>query len=204
VGTIGAPNLEKILELQPDLILSNVSRDEANYSLLSEIAPTILAAKLGAVWRDNFRLYAQALGKQTEGEAVIAAYDQQIADLRTQLDTPPEEIEISKVRFVDEGIIRAYHRGSFIGSILDDVGFARPATQQEPETSWTAVPMELLTDLDGDVIFYAIYGDPEETSLTAVQERALWAQLTAVQDVSEVNGDLLVQWFGYAASNTCD
>jgi iron complex transport system substrate-binding protein len=142
------------------------------------------------------------LGKQTEAETVIAAYDQQIADLRTQLSAPPEEIEISMVRFVDEGVIRAYHRGSFIGSILDDVGFARPATQQEAETSWTAVPMELLTDLDGDVIFYAIYGDPEETSLTAVQESPLWTQLTAVQagDVYEVDGDYWYSGLGMQAA----
>src|SRR5687768_5119131 len=53
VGTIGEPNLEAIAAAQPDLILSSKVRHEALYDELSQIAPTVFAETVGAVWKDN-------------------------------------------------------------------------------------------------------------------------------------------------------
>ncbi|HEX8767461.1 MAG TPA: ABC transporter substrate-binding protein, partial [Jatrophihabitans sp.] len=72
VGTINDPNLEEIAALQPDLILSNKVRHERLYDKLSDIAPTVFAEKVGAVWKDNFALAAEALGREEEGAAAMA------------------------------------------------------------------------------------------------------------------------------------
>jgi len=54
VGDSDAPNLERIVELKPDLIIA-VSYVEANYQLLSDIAPTvILPYDHGGQWKDVF------------------------------------------------------------------------------------------------------------------------------------------------------
>jgi iron complex transport system substrate-binding protein len=202
VGTIGSPNLERILALKPDLILSNKARDEANYPLLSEIAPTVLAERLGPVWKDNFQLYAEALGKEAEGATVIAAYEARLADLREQLGDAGS-MEVSILRFIEGGTTRIYHRGSFIGSILDDIGFARPASQQSEEEVWTEMSKELIPELDADVVFYGIYGAAADSPEADYLNDPLWAQLGAVQAgrVYPVDDEYWFVGLGFNAAN---
>lgn len=202
VGTIGSPNLERIVALQPDLILSNMARDEAIYPLLSEIAPTVLAERLGPVWKDNFQLYAEALGKEAEAADVLAAYDARIAEIQEQLGDP-STIEVSILRFIEGGTTRIYHRGSFIGSILDDVGFARPASQQSEDEVWTEMSKELIPELDADVIFYGIYGAAGDSPEADYLSDPLWAQLSAVQagQVYPVEDEYWFVGLGFNAAN---
>ena len=202
VGTIGSPNLEKILALQPDLILSNKSRDEAIYPLLSEIAPTVFAEELGPVWKENFQLYAEALNKEAEGEAIIAAYDARLAELREAIGDP-NSLEVSVLRFIEGGTTRIYHRGSFIGSILDDVGFARPASQQSEDEVWTEMSKELIPEIDADLIFYGIYGAVEDSPEADYLSDPLWAQLSAVQAerVYAVDDEYWFVGLGFNAAN---
>jgi iron complex transport system substrate-binding protein len=202
VGTIGSPNLEKILALQPDLILSNKSRDEAIYPLLSEIAPTVFAERLGMVWKGNFQLYAEALNKEAEGEAIIAAYDARLAQLREALGDP-SSVEVSILRFIEGGTARVYQRGGFIGSILNDVGFARPASQQAEDEVWTEMSKELLPEIDADLIFYGVYGAAAESPEADYLSDPLWAQLSAVQaeQVYAVDDEYWFVGLGFNAAN---
>ncbi|MCQ3978187.1 MAG: hypothetical protein DPW09_32580 [Anaerolineae bacterium] len=203
VGVIASPNLEKIKALHPDLILGNKIRDEAIYPLLSEIAPTVFAEQLGAAWQDNFRLYAEALGKQAEAEQIMTAYEQRLANLRTQLGDRADRLEISMVRFIEGGTVRIYHRSSFIGVILDDAGLQRPVSQQLQDEVWTEVNKELIADMDGDVIFYGVYGPPEDSLLADYQADPLWAHLKAVQNgqVYPVPDDYWYTSVGFTAAN---
>src|SRR3712207_1306547 len=70
VGTIAEPNLEAIVALNPDLIISSKLRHEDIYPQLSQIAPTVFAERVGVVWKDNFKLHAEALGKTAEAQQV--------------------------------------------------------------------------------------------------------------------------------------
>jgi iron complex transport system substrate-binding protein len=182
VGTIASPNLEKILALKPDLILSSKTRDEERYDLLSKIAPTVFAERLGDAWLDNFSLFAEALGKQSEGAAIIAAYKQRLADLHSKLSANGPLPVVSMVRFIEGGQTRIYHAGSFIGTILAEGQFPRPASQQLTDKVWTESSKELIGDLDGDVIFYGVYGKPEDSPLTQFINDPLWKQLNAVKN----------------------
>ena len=71
----GAPPIEQIAVLEPDLIIaaySGISQDQ--YDLLSGIAPTIAysGAPWSASWQDLTRVVGKALGKQAEAEALVA------------------------------------------------------------------------------------------------------------------------------------
>jgi iron complex transport system substrate-binding protein len=122
VGTIGEPNLEAIAAVQPDLILSNKVRHEALYDKLSQIAPTVFAEEVGAVWKDNFGLAAEALGMEEEAEQVLSDYESVAAELGQAIGDPASTT-VSPLRFV-EGGIRAYTPESFIGTVLTDVGLS--------------------------------------------------------------------------------
>ena len=67
VGTLAEPNLEKILELQPDLIVSAKVRHEALYPQLSKIAPTIFSVSTGPTWKENVVFLGRGAGQEGQG-----------------------------------------------------------------------------------------------------------------------------------------
>lgn len=203
VGTIASPNLEKIAALKPDLILSSKTRDEERYELLSQIAPTVFAERLGDAWLDNFSLFADALGKAEEGKTQVAAYKQRLAELNEKLSANGPLPTVSMVRFIEGGQARIYHTGSFIGTILAEAQFPRPASQQLKDKVWTEGSKELIGDLDGDVIFYGIYGKPEDSPVADYTNDPLWQQLQAVKNgrVFQITDDYWYTSIGLIAAN---
>lgn len=200
VGTVAEPNLEAIAALQPDLILSNKVRHEALYGQLSQIAPTVFAEKVGVSWKENFQLAAEALGKQAEAQRVLHAYGQKAKQVG-QAFGDPSQLQVSMVRFMS-GSIRLYGRGSFIGTVLQDAGFARPASQQIDKT-FVEVSPEQINQAEGDILFYATYGDPAQTDQAAVTAGPLWQRLNVASagQVHEVSDDLWYLGIGPLAAD---
>jgi iron complex transport system substrate-binding protein len=80
-------DLEKILNLKPDLILALYSgMTKEQYGELSKIAPTVGQPKdfpdYGAPWQDMTRLAGAALGKADEVDTLIAGIDDRFAKVR--------------------------------------------------------------------------------------------------------------------------
>lgn len=188
-GTIGEPNLEAILALKPDLILSSKLRHEAVYNQLSEIAPTVFTETVGVAWKDNLQVYAEALGKQEALALRLEEYEAKLETVRNAADTTQE---LSVIRFVP-GENRVMQKGNFVGTVLEDVGFARPESQRSGEFMIT-VSQEEVNLMDGDVIFMSVFGDAEDTALNAFASSPLWQSLSAVQagEVYRVSDD---HWF---------
>lgn len=165
VGTESELNVEAIAKLQPDLIIGNKMRQEEQYNQLKEIAPTVMAETLRGNWKENFELYAKALNKEEKGQEVLAAYDQRIEDLKSKLGDKVNQ-KVSMVRFL-AGDVRIYHKDSFSGVILDQLGFARPEGQNVEDFAEKGVTKERIPAMDGDVLFYFTYetGDGEANKL---------------------------------------
>ena len=181
VGTESAVNLELVAALEPDLILANKQRHEEIHPQLTAIAPTVMSLELRGDWKENFRLYADALGRADKGEEVIAEYDAAVADLQARLGDSANE-KVSVIRFVP-GQIRIYQLDSFSGVLLKDVGFDRPANQNVEDFA-IRTGKESIPDMDGDRIFFFTYetGNGEGAALeTEVLGDPLWQSLSAVQ-----------------------
>ncbi|MEK8127281.1 iron-siderophore ABC transporter substrate-binding protein [Paenibacillus filicis] len=151
VGDETQPNLEVIASLKPDLILGTKVRQEKIYSQLSQIAPTVFTENLGDSMIDNFKLYAQALNKETEGKAVLDSYAKAIEQTKAALGDKTK-MQVSLARF-QAGKVRVYYKNNFAGVILEQLGFARPDAQNKNEFS-ADTPLEQIAVLDGDVFFY--------------------------------------------------
>ena len=192
VGTIDEPSLEAIAALDPDLILSNTARHTELYPQLQAIAPTVMGEGVGATWKRNLPVYAEALGQQDEGEALLEEYEARAAEVGA-LFGDPSALEVSIVRFVGTGSARLYGEGSFIGTVLEDAGFARPEIQRTDET-FVEVGPEEISRADGDLVFYSAYGDEGASELTELTSGGLWQSMPAVQrgDVLAVDDD---RWF---------
>lgn len=198
VGTIGEPNLEAILALEPDLILSSALRHEAIYNQLSAVAPTVFTETVGVTWKDNLRIYAEALNRREELVLRMAEYRASVEAVRNATDTTQE---VSVVRFVP-GENRVMQRGNFVGTVLEDVGFARPESQRSDEFMVT-VSQEEINLIDGDAIFSSVYGDAGDTALGAFTSSPLWGSLGAVQanKVYTVSDDHWFLGIGFIGAN---
>jgi iron complex transport system substrate-binding protein len=165
VGLESQVNLEAIAALQPDLIIGNKIRQEDIYEQLSAIAPTIFAEDLRGNWKMNFELYAKALNIEEKGKEIIETYDTRITDLKEQLDDKLN-MKVSMVRFM-AGDVRIYQKDSFSGVILEQLGFARPESQDVDEFAIKGATKEQIPLMDGDILFYFTYetGDGVATEL---------------------------------------
>jgi iron complex transport system substrate-binding protein len=182
VGPMAEPNLELIASLKPDLILSSKVRHEKVFDKLNAIAPTVFAQTTGAPWKDNLTLYAKALGREDAARQALADYQARAAKLGEEVKakdggTMPTA---SVVRFV-AGPTRLYQKASFSGTVLQDVGLRRPASQ-DVDGSMLDVSAEQIDQADADLVFVTTADDPTKTQQSQVQSTPVWQGLNAVRN----------------------
>ena len=199
VGLSDEPNLEALVALEPDLILGSRLRHEALYEQLSQIAPTVFSESVGVVWKENLLLHGEALGREAEAQALLDAYETRVRELNAALGD--ERPEVSVVRFLP-GEIRLYQKASFVGTVLEDAGLPRPASQDVDDFAAT-ITEEGVPEVGGDIIFTTVYGPDDETDYSTVTEGPLWRNLDAVQagNVHRVPEDHWMLGIGVGAAN---
>ena len=182
LGQGGQPNLERIAQLKPDLILGTEA-DREIYQYLSQIAPTVLiAGQSTGTWKEQLHQVGMALGKTEQVDQVLADYQQQVEWLQQQLGSERlASLVVSFVR-IDPSQIQLPQQQLFASTILQDVGLSRPSNQNE-EGFYESVSFEKLPEIDGDVIL-VMAGWQDSDRANPVQHLAnnpLWLQLNAVQ-----------------------
>ncbi|MEM9447511.1 MAG: iron-siderophore ABC transporter substrate-binding protein [Cyanobacteria bacterium P01_E01_bin.6] len=206
IGNPREPSIEKIATLQPDLILTTKSFTEADtYSLLSQIAPTVVFDVEGHTeWKPLTHLCAEILGKEAEAEQLEASYEATLQAFRSELPEDASQIQVSVASFYTDQI-STFGKDTFVGTILEDAGLSRPPNQSEGGNA--QISLELLSDIDGDVLFVMKPQSQTEiandvrAALEQMKANPLWPQLKAVEmnQVHEVD----TYWFGmgYIAAN---
>ncbi|MCA1009152.1 ABC transporter substrate-binding protein [Halobacillus halophilus] len=203
VGDESNVNIEKILELEPDLIIGNKQRQEDIYEKLNKIAPTIFSEKLRGEWQSNFMTYAEALNMEDKGQQLIDEYDQRLNDFADQAGDKLNQ-KVSVIRFLPDHV-RIYHKDSFSGVILEQIGFERPESQDVNDFMEKATK-ERIPAMDGDVLFYFTY-EPGDGAASNLQEEwlndPLFQNLDVVKsgDVHEVSDAIWNTAGGYIAAN---
>lgn len=182
IGKEEQPNIEKILALQPDLIIGFKHSAEAIYNQLSQVAPTVVDDWEGyPSWRNHFNFVAEVLGRTEEAKQVWANYEQRIQALKRALGNRVQDLEVSFVHICC-GTIDIDLQNSFNGSILADVGLRRPPAQASPIAGGiTSLSEERLMDIDGDILFVATDGKESVQKLAQLKQNQLWQKLKAVQ-----------------------
>jgi iron complex transport system substrate-binding protein len=176
IGSLDGLRMEAIAALQPDLILGSQLRVDQLYDQLSQIAPTVLSIRPGFPWKENLLLAGAALGEEAKATELLNEYQRRADAVRAAFPSPPT---VSLLRF-RPAEIRLYGNLSFIGVILHDIGFRRPANQDIQELA-TEISQERITEADADWLFYSSYGPREGTAEAAVVGGELWNRLGAVQ-----------------------
>lgn len=184
VGEETQPNIEEIIKLQPDLILGSKLRHEKIYEQLKAVAPTVMTETVGTTWKENTLLYGKALNKEAEVNKLIADWDARVTDFKSKMGDKLNT-EISIVRF-QATEARIYYQG-FPGSILKEVGLARPEKQRVTDKVVLNLTLEQIPEMDGDVIFYFVATGDADTEAQAKKtfedwtNNELWKNLKAVK-----------------------
>ena len=183
VGNRKAPDVESIADRSPDLILMNNSgKDAASlYASLSEIAPTVVTQGKGTNWKQDFLLMADALGKPDTAQTWLDGFRTDAAEAGESIDSAAT---VSLLRR-DGDRIRIFGAISFAGSVLADMGAARPESQQFTDDVSQEISAEKLDQADGDWILYGVQGG-DASQLTSMD---LWPTLKAVSEDHAVQVD---------------
>ena len=199
VGTIQEPNLEAIARLRPDLIVSSKLRHEKIYGQLAQIAPTVFAERPGVSWKQNFRLFSQAVGREKQAAATQERYQRRVAELSQQLPVPRPAVSVTRI--MADGNIRLYQRANFLGLLLTDLGFPRPDPQNVDDFA-AEVSLEQLDQADGEAIVVAVFDASKNTRDEAVLASPVWKQLSGVKAgaVYTVDDQTWIGGIGYHAA----
>ncbi|MFI2239137.1 ABC transporter substrate-binding protein [Streptomyces chrestomyceticus] len=205
VGKIGAPNLEAVAALKPDLILTSKVRDGGRYAQLKAIAPTVMTETTGYPWKQNFATHADALGKIPEAKRAVAAYEAHARRVTAALGgaAAAKRTTTNVVRFVEGADTRVYGCRSYIGTILNDIGTGPTSVVQDaPDGMMAEVSAEQINRADADAVFYSAYGSPEKSRETQVTGGPLWKNMTAAKNgrTFRVDDELWIQGIGYTAA----
>ena len=175
------PNLEKIALLKPDLILGN-QWDEEIYDKLSQIAPTVIAPSEDPAWKEDLRLYAQALNKTQQAEQLIENYQQRVQEFQRRMGNRLSQTEVSITTSYNYNAgqpAAIYLKDSFMSAVIAETGLQRPAAQRHDGFS-QMISLEMLKLLDADVMF-VVNPDPKSSTLSKLQQHPLWSKLDVVQ-----------------------
>jgi iron complex transport system substrate-binding protein len=200
IGSVTEPDLEAVAALRPDLILSSKLRHEKLYPRLSAIAPTVFAERPGVSWKENFVLYAQAVGKEREAANTVARYEARVKQLNAALPSPRPSVSV--VRILSNNTIRYYQRSNFLGLLLTDLGFPRPPAQNVDDFGVDLGLESIGQYAAADVIVLAIFGGQSTPFATTVQHSPLWTGLPAVKagKVLNVDDQTWIGGIGYRAA----
>lgn len=187
VEDVGFPiNLEKTLELQPDLIIY-AGVEEADYEALSKIAPTIIFNTFAPL-KERMLELGDILGKKPEAEAWIANY-------LTKEEAMWSQLKASGMKDGETASVFTYYPGDrlFVMAttglsqvLYGEQGFKpTPAIQQvlDADMGFQEISMELLQEYAGDRIFLLTpVAEEAKQSTDKLQESAVWKSLPAVKN----------------------
>lgn len=155
LGDRYSPSLERLTLLKPDLILGEKSYNHDEYTLLTQIAPTLLFSDTKnpnepQSWQQNIEGIAKALGREAQAQELLASFEEHIATARKKLQ--PVLKKYPRVSLFSTNFTTYVYSQpeSTTGKLLQKIGFEivePPGISGEGEISW-----EILPQVDTDLI----------------------------------------------------
>jgi len=184
IGGYGSPNLEKLLSLQPDLIVAESSYSTSLYEQLSQIAPTVVLNMPfpSPPWQEQLEEIAYILDREEEGKQLINDYWKRVEKLKQALGDRRHHLKISIANTSSEYGIWSYGKNHPAGAILKDIELQRPEAQRGDFFYIENISIEKLSTIDGDILFFVSWErEDDQKTLERLKQNPLWAKLEVVQ-----------------------
>ncbi|MBD2360314.1 iron-siderophore ABC transporter substrate-binding protein [Anabaena minutissima FACHB-250] len=184
LGESAQPNIEKIVQLNPDLILGEYA-NKKEYQIFSQIAPTVIFEFHVTAWKEAFLYIGEVLGKSIQAKEILSEYEKRVTEFQNAMGEELSKIKVSVSRFY-AGSLETEFRTifSFPGHLLAEIGLASPKIQQkltQNDYPRVGLSMERVNLLDADVLF-AVLDPGSEKHFQQYQKNPLWQQLNVVKN----------------------
>lgn len=159
VGLRHEPNIERILELQPDLIL--ISDEQIDLAdTLEKIAPVLhfdsfsIDHDNAAQAREIFLELAKVFGKEAHAKARLGELDGRLAELKQQIHDhfEGEVPKVAAVRLLDATHVRIYGQNSMAEAALAALGMESALPQPRSEWGFSLKRIEELGGMTEGVV----------------------------------------------------
>ncbi|GIH78910.1 ABC transporter substrate-binding protein [Planobispora longispora] len=186
VGNLLQPVIDKVVEVQPDLILAGDMQDQQILDQLRKITPaTVVTMAPTDDWKLSFMGIANTLNKLDVAKRVLADYDAEIAEAKGKV----KPAEVSIVRWNPQGPSWMEKR-QFASFVATDLGLTRPKAQDKDGTAHSMpLSLEALADIDGEWLFLSTLTADGEKALDDVKKTPAFKELKAVKDDHVVSVD---------------
>ncbi|GEL78605.1 ABC transporter substrate-binding protein [Tenuibacillus multivorans] len=184
-------NIEKIVSLEPDLVVADVNNGE-DINALRQAGLNVLvlgAQNLEAVYED-IKLVGQATGHVDQADEIISGMKADVEEVQEVVSGLSED-EKKKVWIEVGPELFSGGEGSFIDEMIDLAGGINIIGDQE---GWPQVSEEIVLEKDPDVII-TTYGYYIDNSVEQVLARENWQNVTAVKEeqVYDLHSDMLTR-----------
>lgn len=180
-------NLEKIVELQPDLIVTHV---EQTYEELSKIAPTIFIPWLKYDVRGQIAAFGDILGKPDEADKWLADFDAKVASAKAQaagLIGPDETVAIVNIRPTNQFVYGDSAMGGYV--IYQALGLKAPEKIQQEVIGKKLAALEITEEAIPDYVAAAdhiflsvLAADGGKERAETIRSSGIWSNLQAAKD----------------------
>lgn len=197
LGDRKSPSLERLASIKPDVIIGEHFNNKDEYSLLTQIAPTLLFSDTNAdgqqFWQNDIQGIAQALGREAKAEELLAHYPEKMATAREQLASVvaayPKVLVIGSSDNLTSAIYQYGPEGSTASYLLKKIGFEVVSPQNSSSLPGhdVQISMEVLPQVKTNLIFVMAWTDdslkdPQEKVKQQWSKNPLLKQMSAFKE----------------------
>ncbi|MFR2522514.1 MAG: ABC transporter substrate-binding protein [Streptococcus salivarius] len=194
VGWQGSPDLDKIAELKPDLILMTGEQEDL-YDELSEIAPTVgyqINTDENWDYHETSLKVAEIFDKRDEMKKDLDRVDAREAVFAENVKAKFGNQKLMYLRVTDNDI-RYYAYGHF-GYLYDTYHFNRAETFN-PDDMFQVIDPDKLKDINPDLLI--VQADSQELLDNKLKNNPVWISLKAVQNNKVIYADYSTYMLGF-------
>ena len=194
VGWQGNPDLDKIAELKPDLILMTGEQEDL-YDKLSEIAPTVgyqINTDENWDYHETSLKVAEIFDKRDEMKKDLDRLDAREAVFAENVKAKFGNQKLMYLRVTDNDI-RYYAYGHF-GYLYDTYHFNRAETFN-PDDMFQVIDPDKLKDINPDLLI--VQADSQELLDNKLKNTPVWTSLKAVQNNKVIYADYSAYMLGF-------
>lgn len=194
VGWQGNPDLDKIAELKPDLILMTGEQEDL-YEELSEIAPTVgyqINTDENWDYHETSLKVAEIFDKRDEMKKDLDRLDAREAVFAENVKAKFGDQKLMYLRVTDNDI-RYYAYGHF-GYLYDTYHFNRAETFN-PDDMLQVIDPDKLKDINPDLLI--VQADSQELLDNKLKNTPVWTSLKAVQNNKVIYADYSTYMLGF-------
>jgi iron complex transport system substrate-binding protein len=187
VGAVYQINIEKVIALQPDLVIAFKGINDSFVPILesNNIPVIVLQMKTYEDVKAKIKLFASITGETQKGEDLIKSMDDSVQTIQAKV--PSEHKKVAILHSTAQNVTVELD-GSIAGSIAKSLGFTNVAASGQPlekDPDATPYSLETLAEQDPDIIFVTSMGKMDEIkkSMSAnIENNPAWSSLRAVKN----------------------